>query len=92
MYTKHYRVLTFLKRHGVQIAGLQETHLSDLESTKVAKKWRGQFYSSTFPTAARGVLVWMVPGVPFVLTYMEADVEGRYVLVQGRLDGQSITI
>ena len=34
----------------------------------------------------------MPPGVPFVLNYMEADVKGLYILIQGRLDGLNIII
>ena len=80
-YKKRYRVLTYLKQHNIQVACLQETHLTDSEVTKITKKWSGQVYAATYSSYARGTLIWVAPGVTFRMTYVEADVEGRYVVL-----------
>ena len=86
-YTKRYRVSTYIRRMGIRIATLQETHLGKGESQKLKKKWRGQLYSSTYSSYARGVSIWVAPQVPFRLLSHRADVELRYILVHGTLDG-----
>lgn len=52
-----------------------------MEAQKLSKKWRGQWYSSTYSFYARGVSVWVAPGVPFQLRWQTAEVEGRYILL-----------
>ncbi|KAJ1164750.1 hypothetical protein NDU88_005184 [Pleurodeles waltl] len=90
-YMARYRVHSFLRRHKVQMACLQETHMAEEESPKLAKKWLGQMFSSSFSSYAR-VAIWVAPGVSFTHVYSEADVEGRYILLQGMIDGVLLTI
>ena len=91
-YTKRYRVSTYMRRMGIRIAMLQETHLGEGESQKLQKKWRGQLYSSTYSRYARGVSIWIAPQVPFRLLGYRADVGGRYILVHGTLDGEELCL
>ena len=90
--TKRYRVLSMMKRLGVKIACLQETHLTDQEAEKVRKKWKGQLFAVNYSSYARGTAIWIAPGTPFKMKYMEGDVEGRYIVLQGELDGLDIVL
>lgn len=49
-------------------------------------------FHSSYSTYAKGTLIWVAPGAPFMLQYTEADVKGRYVLLRGKLGGKDITI
>ena len=81
---KRYKTLAQLRRRGTQIAFIQETHLLREESDKLRKKWNGQLYSTNYLSFARGVAIWIKPGVPFaveeeridphsVMSYYKAD-------------------
>ena len=57
---------------------------------KLQRKCRGQMFSATYSSYARGVTIWVAPQVAFQAQYIKADIEGRYVLVYGLLDGAEI--
>ena len=84
--------MSLLKRLKVQIACLQETHLTEAESNKLSKKWKGQLYTANFSSYARGTLIWVAPGVPFNMSYVEGDIDGWYIFLQGKLDGKEVII
>lgn len=52
---KRKKILCYLKK--VQIAMLQETHLTDLEQLKLKKDWVGQIYYASFNSRRRGVAI-----------------------------------
>lgn len=54
---KRKRVLTFLKKEKVNIAFLQETHLSDIEHQKLKRDWVGQVFFSSYTTQKRGTAI-----------------------------------
>ncbi|KAJ1187054.1 hypothetical protein NDU88_003833, partial [Pleurodeles waltl] len=89
---KRQQIHAYLRRHQIHFAMLQETHLdkSSLEHTKV--KWKGQLYGTTFSTYARGVVIWIAPGVPYVTSRVQVDPHGRYVLLEGSLDGEPMAL
>ena len=89
---KRHRVYSYLRRRHIQIACIQETHLTKVELTKLGKRWRGQVFGMCYSAFARGVLIWVAPGVPFVKTKVTIDQEGRYVLLEGELDGRSLNV
>ena len=74
------------------MACLQETHLIESEAIKLGKKWKGQLYAASYSAYARGTLIWIAPGVPYKLQYAEMDIQGRYVMIQGTLDGKDLTL
>lgn len=90
--TKRRKVLNFIRKHNVDIAFLQESHLNDAEHCKLGKQWQGQIYYSSFTSQARGVAILFRKGVPFQLEYLERDKRGRYVLVRGFLANKPVTM
>ena len=65
---KRYQVMAYLKRHNIQIAFLQETHLIKEGLTTLRTSWAGQIYGTSVSTYAKGVLIWIAREVPYVVT------------------------
>ena len=80
------------KKDKVQIALLQETHLTDLEQTKLKRDWVGQIYYSSFNSKSRGTAILIHKKLPFVLEKIVKDEEGRYVAITGILYGEKLLI
>lgn len=55
--SKHKKVLNFLENHNIDIALLQETHLTDAEHAKLTRQWQGQTFYSSFTSQSRGVAI-----------------------------------
>lgn len=89
---KRYAVYAYIKRHHAQIAFIQETHLTTTEVAKIHRRWRGIICATTYSAFARGTLIWIRPGVPFREQSRTVDPEGRYALLQGQLDGQTVLL
>ena len=51
---KRKKVLTSLKKEGVEIALLQETHSKDLEHLKLKRVWVGQTFFPSYTSNNRG--------------------------------------
>lgn len=89
---KRKRVMTFLKKEKVEIALLQETHLSSGEHKKLKRDWVGQIYYSNFKHNKRGVAILIHKNLPFIYKSQQDDPEGRYILISGTIYGHQITI
>lgn len=87
---KRRKVLAFLKKEGVQIALLQETHLNDQEHAKLSQGGFGQVFFSSFTSRSRGVVILVKRGMPFQLVEVVKDTRGRYLIVKGVLYGEEI--
>ena len=59
------KVLNFLKNHKVDIALLQETHLTDREQAKLIRQWQGQVFYASFTSQLRGVATLIVKKCSF---------------------------
>lgn len=90
--SRRYLIYSYLKRHHIQIALLQETHLPKPEIALLQRRWRCQIYATGYSAFARGVLIWVRPGVPFEIQDTVIDAEGRYVIVRGMLDGRQVVM
>lgn len=89
---KRKKILHQLKRADCQIAFLQETHLSDLEHEKFKKSWADKiFYSSHQSGRKRGVSIMIHRQVNFTPKEIHKDSEGRFILVNGLLDGIEVS-
>lgn len=89
---KCYATYSYIKRQQAQIAFLQETHLTAPEQHKLQVKWRGTLCAMSYSPYARGALIWLRPGTPFQETRRVVDKDGRYALLEGLLDGQSVLL
>ncbi|KAJ1154959.1 hypothetical protein NDU88_007698 [Pleurodeles waltl] len=89
---KRHKVLAYLKRRGIHVAMLQETHLTTNEVEKFKRRCRGQVFATGYSSYSRGALIWIRAGVPFEARSIEVDREGRFVVVEGRLHGIPIML
>lgn len=83
--TKRKKVLTHLRKLKVGIAFLQETHLRTFDHFRLRGGWIGQSYHSNFHSKSRGVAILVNKNIPFVMSKVETDSSGRYIMVVGRL-------
>lgn len=89
---KKKKILKQLKQFNCQIAFLQETHLSDVEHEKL-KSWADKvYYSSHCSGRKRGVSILIHRQINFIKTLLYKDTEGRYILVNGVIDGIEVTL
>lgn len=89
---KRKRVLTFLKKEKVDIAFLQETHLSKEEHKKLKRDWVRQVYFSSFTSNKRGTAILIHKRIPFIFKEQYRDLGGRQILIKGMLYGQELTL
>lgn len=82
---KRKKVLSHLSQLNVGIAFLQETHLRLCDQSRLRGTWIGQLYHSNFNSKSRGTAILINKNVPFVMSKVEADSHGRFVIVTGRL-------
>lgn len=85
---KRKKILCYLKKEKVQIAMLQETHLTDSEHLKLKKDWVGQVYYASFNSRRRGVAILVHKSLPLTEIEVRADKLGRYVVIKGLLYGE----
>lgn len=90
---KRKKILNQLKHYKCQIAFLQETHLSDVEHEKLKKSWADKvFFSSHKSGKKRGVAILIHRQVNFKLDSLHKDSEGRYILLNGTIDGIQVSL
>lgn len=88
---KRSKIMAKLKREEIDVALLQETHLSNLEHEKLVR-WRFNQYSSSYRQGwKRGVVILISKKLNFECIYEKKDLDGRFVLVQGYLQGALVT-
>ena len=89
---KKKKILNQLRQMNCQIAFLQETHLSDVEHKKL-KSWADKVYYSSHRSGRRkGVSILIHREIHFTKTLMHKDTEGRYILVNGVIDGVEVSL
>lgn len=90
---KRKKILNQLRKINCQIAFLQETHLPDIEHEKLKKSWANEvFYSSHQSGRKRGVSILIHRQVNFSPNLVYKDSEGRFILVNGSIDGIQISL
>lgn len=90
---KRSKILCKMRKEGVGIALLQETHLSEKEHEKLKRNGFNQvFFSSYNKGHRRGVATLKSGKVTFEKLSEISDKQGRYVLIKGRLEGELVTI
>lgn len=86
------QVMTRLKHLKSTVIFLQESHLMSSDMLKVRRRWPGQVYSASFSTNARGVITLIHKSLPFQVMKTLSDPTGRYLIVQGSLFNEKITL
>lgn len=76
----------------MQVALLQETHLTDLEHLKLKRDWVGQLYYSSFNSKSGGVAIHIHKHLAFTLDKVIRDTDGRFIIITGVLYGEIILI
>lgn len=90
---KRKKIMLQLKQAKCQIAFFQETHLSDVEHDMLKKSWADKvYYSSHQSGRKRGVSILIHRHVNFIETSAHKDNEGRYILVNGLIDGTEVSL
>ena len=89
---KRKKVLSFLKNINIDIAVLQETHLDDKEHLKLQQGGFGQVFFSSFTSRSRGVAIIVKKNLPLKVLNCVKDIFGRFVIINGTLQGQNISI
>lgn len=74
------------------IATLQESHLSDVQSMNMKQKWVGQIFSSPGTGESQGVCIFLAKNIPFKLSQSIIDKEGRYIIITGFLYNVKCTL
>lgn len=90
---KRSKMLSQLKRDKVQIAYIQEPHLSDNEHAKLNKMGYTKVYFSSHDSGRhRGVLILLCSAVNFKIISEHKDKEGRYIMVIGKIDETLVSL
>lgn len=85
-------VMTRLKHLKSALIFLQESHRMTCDLLKVKRRCRGQVYSASFSTNARGVITLIHKSLPFQVTKTLSNPAGRYLILQGSLFNENITL
>ena len=88
---KRGKVFSYLKTLSADIVFLQETHIKASEQNRLKVNWFSDIYQSTFSSKARGVAILFRKNVPFQLSSLTSDPNGRYLIVSGKINNIPIT-
>lgn len=82
---KFKKIFSHLKQLKADIAFLQETHIRLIDRHRLNRGWSGQIYQSNFHSKARGVAIMISKNIPFIVSGVQTDSAGRYIIVIGKL-------
>lgn len=88
---KREKILSKLKKGGVQIAYFQETHLNNTEHAKLNRMGIKHIYYSSYKSGHRGVAILISRGVNYEHMSELTDPEGKFVMITGKLEGIVVT-
>ena len=89
---KRGRVFSHLKHLKTEIAFLQETHLITKDHHRLKAPWVGQTFHSNFSSKTRGTAILIHKKIQFSPTNVIADHQGRFVIVSGSLNNESVVL
>lgn len=82
-----------MKKDGVGVIFLQETHLTEREHEKLKRDGYNQIFSASYKSGhRRGVAILISARISFEKLIVIGDKEGRYIMVRGRLEGELVTL
>lgn len=90
---KRSKIILKMKKEKLQVIFWQVTHLSALEHEKLKKlAFQNTYYSSHGSGRRRRVAILIPNTVTFEFILEIKDKEGRFVLVEGKLDNKDVTL
>lgn len=89
---KQVKVFRYLRKHRVNVACLQETHLSTSSHPKYFDACYTLVYQANGPKKQRGALVAFHKSTPVTCKKQIADPNGRYFLLHGLLQDTEVKI
>lgn len=89
---KRSKVFHHLKSSCVDVVCLQETRFSSSSAPKYVSSHFPTFFQASAPEKQRGVLIAFRRNLLFSCSKEIADPTGRYLLLQGTLNGQNVTL
>lgn len=89
---KRSKVLAHLNQIKTDIIFLQETHLKKESQHRLKAKWIAESYHSSFSHKSRGVAIVIRKGIPFATSSIIVDMDGRYIIVVGELNGEKVIL
>lgn len=89
---KRGNTLAHLKKLGMEIGFLQETHLRNRDHNKLLTRGIGQVFHSSFNGKSRGAAILINKEIPFIASKTIPDPQGRYIIVTGKLYDNLITL
>lgn len=86
------KILSYLRRYGMNVALLQETHLPLDSPILRYRGFQGNIHAAGFTTHARGVLTWVNPSSSLILEPLVTDQDGRYTITKCKGKGLDLLI
>ena len=88
---KRSKILSKLRREGARVAFLQETHLTEVEHSKLKRGGFKHLFCSSYKSGhRRGAAILISNQVQYEHISETKDKEGRYVMIIGRIDGNTL--
>ena len=89
---KRRKMFTWLKKKNADIYLLQETHSEEKDTARWLNEWGGAGYFAHGDARSRGVCILLRPGAPVQMKLVEADPNGRYLIVNAEAQGTIMTL
>ena len=90
--TKQRKTISKLKKENIDIAFLQETHMTGLEHEKLKRQgFKYVFASSNGLRHTRGVAILISGKIMYDHISTIKDKEGRFIMIKGKIDGNMFT-
>ncbi len=89
---KRSKVLTHLKLQKPDVVFLQETHLRLKDQCRLQTRWTSHIFHSNFDSRSRGVAILINKTVHFSIDNVISDMNGRYVIVKGKISQTPVVI
>lgn len=88
---KRKRIVCYLRTVEADIIGLQDTHLRLQDERYVLNMFIGQIFHAPAMTKQKGVAIIIKPHIPLEVKKVLKDRVGRYIIIQGVLEGELVT-
>ena len=89
---KRRKLFTWFKKKNADIYMLQETHSEEKDAMRWLNEWGGVGYFAHGDARSRGVCILARPGAAIQMKLIEADPNGRYLMVEVEVQGAVVTL